>query len=95
VVGYDAGDEQSAVISDQHDPSSLISPRQTGCSSITGGGVMDDCVCDDNTEDGTVDIDCSLISLDNAGLKALTEKLPPTLAIRYFYLGNNALFHLF
>ena len=94
VVGYDAGDEQSAVISDQHDPSPLISPRQTGgCSSLTVS--LSPCRCVDMGGPAvTVAITCKDTSLDNAGLKAVTEKLPPTLAIRKFILSNNALFHL-
>ena len=90
VAGYDTGEEvQGAVISDQHDPSPLISSRQMDCSPITVS--LDPCSCAGT--DG-VAISCENKNLDNAGLKALSAKLPPTLAIKTFYLGNNALFHL-
>ena len=95
VAGYDADDEAqgAAVVGDQQNASPLISPRQAGCASITGG--VSPCSCSDNTAGGTVDIGCSYIGFDNAGLKALTAKIPPTTPIEGFDFGNNASFHLF
>ena len=88
VAGYDAADEQGAAVGDQHDPSPLISSRQMDCAPITANLPPCDCA---GTE-GVI-INCEAKNLDNAGLKALSAKLPPTLAIKTFYLGNNALFH--
>ena len=95
VAGYDADDEAqgAAVVGDQHDPSPLISSRQTPADYCPSLPSLSPCTCFDDPRGPS--IDCSGKNLDNAGMREITAKIPATTPIYSFQFGNNALLHLF